>query len=177
MRDIPDFKQSTAATAAPSSQPQNPPLRNPNLNSFDALMDAMDAELRKQKAAHSSPAKAGSGSGRRKTSRPTRKTVDGMVIVDDSDPDAVSSDEDDESEGGMMGGEDDDENMAMEEIDAELAAALRRDPADRNADGDGLDYAMITNFLESFKSQSGLAGPVSNMFGRLDKDFVMPRDE
>ncbi|KAF8971494.1 SGT1 protein-domain-containing protein [Flammula alnicola] len=39
------------------------------------------------------------------------------------------------------------------------------------------DYNMIKNFLESYKSQAGLSGPVSNLAGRLQPDFKLPRDD
>lgn len=41
--------------------------------------------------------------------------------------------------------------------------------------GEGsLDYTLMKNFLESFKSQQGLPGPVSNLIGRLGGQ--LPRD-
>jgi hypothetical protein len=40
----------------------------------------------------------------------------------------------------------------------------------------GIDYNLIRNFLESFKSQAGLSGPVSNLAGRLQPDYKLPRD-
>ena len=46
----------------------------------------------------------------------------------------------------------------------------------RNLEG-GLDYNLIKNFLESFKSQGGLAGPVSSLAGRLQPGWGLPRDE
>jgi hypothetical protein len=67
----------------------------------------------------------------------------------------------------------DDEDFDYADLDAELVAALKRDESESAP----ADYTMIKNFLESFKSQNGLAGPVSNIFGRLDKDFSMPRDK
>jgi hypothetical protein len=128
-----------------------PSQRNPNLDNFEALMDAMDSELSKTKA----PSKASTQSAGPKLAR---KSVSGAVI-----------DEDNDSE--------DEEDMEADELaslDAELAAALNRD---QDEAGDGsMDYKMISNFLESFKAQAGLAGPVSNMFGRIDKDCKLPRD-
>ena len=112
-------------------------------------MTAMDTELQKTR----SPSVSASAT--RQTSKPTRKSAEGIVIEDDADTDE----------------DDDDDDMA--DLDAELAAALKRGEEEGISDG---DYGLIKNFLESFKSQNGLAGPVSNMFGRLDKDFQMPRD-
>jgi hypothetical protein len=61
-------------------------------------------------------------------------------------------------------------------MDAELKAALEHDEdaeVDVSADG-GLDYNLIKNFLESFKSQAGLSGPVSNLVGRLQPGWLYP---
>jgi hypothetical protein len=64
-------------------------------------------------------------------------------------------------------------------MDAELKAALEQDD---EADEEGLDvegnidYNLIKNFLESFKSQAGLSGPVSNLAGRLQPGWGLPRD-
>ncbi|GAA97997.1 uncharacterized protein L969DRAFT_46250 [Mixia osmundae IAM 14324] len=67
--------------------------------------------------------------------------------------------------------ESEDEMMAM---DRELAKHLKTEVKGK---GQGQEeYAMIQNFLESFKSQGGLSGPASNLLGRLDPTFVMPRD-
>jgi len=59
-------------------------------------------------------------------------------------------------------------------MEAELKDALERDDSD---DEQPADYNMIKNFLESFKSQEGLSGPFSNLAGRLQPDFKLPRDE
>ena len=67
-------------------------------------------------------------------------------------------------------------------MDAELKAALEHDD---DVDDDelelggeaGIDYNLIKNFLESFKSQAGLSGPVSNLAGRLQPGWGLPRDE
>ena len=66
-------------------------------------------------------------------------------------------------------------------MDAELKALLEHEGLnDSDEDGEGMDpgidYNLIKNFLESFKSQGGLSGPVSNLAGRLQPDFKLPRD-
>lgn len=67
-------------------------------------------------------------------------------------------------------------------MDAELRAALETerdgddDDGDEN-DGGRVDYNLIKNFLESFKSQGGLSGPVGNLAGRLQPEWQLPRDE
>lgn len=118
---------------------------NSRLDSFEALMAAMDTELSKaRQGAQVNPVAPGQN-----------ETTSAQMDVDDE---GIASDE---------------EEFDFADLDAELAAALKRDESD-SAPG---DYTMIKNFLESFKSQNGLAGPVSNVFGRLDKDFSMPRDQ
>ena len=64
-------------------------------------------------------------------------------------------------------------------MDAELKAALGHDDDDEvDLDADGnVDYNLIKNFLESFKSQDGLSGPVSNLAGRLQPGWGLPRDD
>jgi hypothetical protein len=64
-------------------------------------------------------------------------------------------------------------------MDAELKAALGHDDDDEvELDGEGnIDYNLIKNFLESFKSQAGLSGPVSNLAGRLQPGWGLPRDD
>jgi hypothetical protein len=93
--------------------------------------------------------------------KPVRRSAEGIEILDDEEEGA-----------GDDRGSDEADDMAA--LDAELAAALKGGAA--TGGGGGMDYQMISNFLESFKAQNGLAGPVSNVFSRLDKDFKMPRD-
>jgi hypothetical protein len=78
---------------------------------------------------------------------------------------------------------DDDEIDIEAAMDAELRAALSSGPLGDEGDSDaeegdvGADYNLIKNFLESFKSQAGLAGPVGNLAGRLQPGWTLPRDE
>ena len=87
-------------------------------------------------------------------------------------------------------GEGDDDDDIEAAMDAELRAALNlnrppsgdnpnsEDEGDEHGDEEPpMDYTMIRNFLESFKSQAGLAGPVSSLAGRLEPGWVLPRDE
>lgn len=67
-----------------------------------------------------------------------------------------------------------------EDIEAAMDAELRATLENADEDGDGedpMDYGLIKNFLESFKSQAGLSGPVSNLAGRLQPGWKLPRDE
>lgn len=67
------------------------------------------------------------------------------------------------------------------EMDAELKSVMERGAGDEDEDEDEeeepVDYNLIKNFLESFKSQGGLSGPVSNLAGRLQPGWQLPRDE
>lgn len=73
-------------------------------------------------------------------------------------------------------GEEEDIEAAM---DAELKAALEGGGIeDEDEDGEApADYNLIRNFLESFKGQAGLSGPVGNLAGRLQPGWTLPRDD
>lgn len=68
-----------------------------------------------------------------------------------------------------------------EEEDFDIEGAMEAELRDSMEDGfdteEPVDYNMIKNFLESYKSQAGLSGPVSNLAGRLQPGFNLPRDE
>ena len=123
--------------------------RDSALDSFESVMQAMDVELTRPRPSN------------RKQKNPTTSRDKGKgkateaTIPADGDIDAA--------------------------MDAELKALLEReghdDPDDDVEDMEpGIDYNLIKNFLESFKSQGGLSGPVSNLAGRLQPDFKLPRD-
>lgn len=123
MRSTPAELQQTATAS-----------RNPNLDSFEALMVAMDAELQKTRPPAPTPA-------------PAASTAPAPAP-------APATDED-----------------MDEDLDAELDGLLvRDDDADQPA-----DYTLIKNFLESYRSQEGAAGPVSSLAGRLD--VPLPRSK
>ncbi|KAF5374874.1 hypothetical protein D9758_000058 [Tetrapyrgos nigripes] len=122
---------------------------NPKLDSFEAVMKAMDAELKQSQNSKASqptvtPAKTDKGKGKAK------------AVV-----------EEDEGE---------DEELGIEAaLEAELKAALEK--GDEDEDGLGqtdIDYNLIKNFLQSFKSQDGLSGPVGNLLGRLQQEDWKP---
>jgi hypothetical protein len=124
---------------------------NPDLNSFEAVMKALDEVLsqKQQQTAKSSP-KAPQPTARKDAKGKKKATIeDEMAMEDDSDVDVETA------------------------MDAELEQLLDSDDL---VSDEPLDYNMIKNFLESFKSQGGLSGPVSNLAGRLAPDLKFPRD-
>lgn len=134
----------------PQSRPLVPgprPNVNSNLDSFEAVMQAMDAELARSHKQKSTTKSAKTDKGKGKAGAPS--------FEDEADIEAA--------------------------MDAELKYTLERGGSgDDNDDGDEeepMDYNLIKNFLESFKSQGGLSGPVSSMAGRLRPGWQLPRDE
>ncbi|KAJ7293224.1 SGT1 protein-domain-containing protein [Mycena rebaudengoi] len=145
----PSSKQpaSESSTQGRSPAPGPRPHVNPNLDSFEAVMRAMDEELARSQSNKSRPAP---------TPSETKKKDKGKGK-------APSVQE-----------EDYDIDSAMDE---ELKAALEQD-AEGEDDGEvPMDYNLIKNFLESFKSQGGLSGPVSTLAGRLQPGWQLPRDD
>ncbi|KAI0935983.1 hypothetical protein AcV5_004245 [Taiwanofungus camphoratus] len=133
----------TSPGRAPTPGPR--PNVNPSLDSFEAVMQAMDVELARSRA------------GRQSSVAPMMDKGKGTEAVDVS------------------------RSMDIEAaMDAELHAALAKDFHDDDDDNDigqGADYNLIKNFLESFKGQAGLSGPVSNLAGRLQPGWTLPRDD
>ena len=127
------------------------PNANPNLDSFEAVMQAMDAELSRlrQPTTGSEP----------QPSPPTKKDK-GKARAAPADVDA---------------------DMDIEaSMQAELEGLLEKEDAgdsDEEGEKSSMDYNLIKNFLESFKSQAGLPGPVGNLAGRLQPGWTLPRDE
>jgi hypothetical protein len=125
------------------------PNTNPNMDSFEAVMQAMDAELARTRK----PGKKQSS--KPQAPAPTPDKGKGKEII------PVENKEDVEAA-----------------MDAELRAVLENDEDDEGEEGEGqMDYNLIKNFLESFKNQGGLSGPVSNLAGRLQTGWTLPRDE
>jgi hypothetical protein len=142
----------TFRTPAPGPRPN----ANPNLDSFEAVMQAMDAELSRlrQPTAELKPKQPSPqplppmGKGKGKAAAAPR-----------------NADIETDIEGSM---------------DAELKALLEQGEMGDSDEEDGepsMDYNLIKNFLESFKSQAGLSGPVGNLAGRLEPGWTLPRDD
>jgi len=148
--------QTRPPASADAHQPRRPaagprPNVNPNLDSFEAVMQAMDAELARSRAGKQPP----STESKKDKAKGKAKAMD------------VDAEE----------GEEVDIEAAM---DAELKAALEREHDGDEEDGEvegEVDYNLIKNFLESFKGQAGLSGPVGNLAGRLQSGWTLPRDQ
>lgn len=150
----PSTSSQAANSQSSSSVPHfhlNAPQKNPKLDNFEALMDAMDGALEEAKAQRSSHPKA--------TSQPA--SAQKSSVIDDEDDDM-----DPELAAKLSG-----------DMDAELAELLKHDPDD---EGDRLQpsqYNLLKNLLASYDSQAGAAGPVSNMAGRLAPGMQIPQNE
>ncbi|KAJ7129973.1 SGT1 protein-domain-containing protein [Mycena crocata] len=145
-------KPATAAapeTLAPGRSPEPGPRPNvnPNLDSFEAVMLAMDEELARSRTSKSKPASAKAPA----PQKPDKGKGKAPSIVEEEEEDIDSA------------------------MDNELRAALE-DDGDEDEREEPMDYNLIKNFLESFKSQGGLSGPVSTLAGRLQPGWQLPRD-
>jgi hypothetical protein len=129
------------STANPSQTLGGSRTKNPNLDSFESVMKAMEVELAKHKKAQV---------GREASQARKRKDED----ISQSEYDA--------------------ERL----MDEELKISLRQESEEEDELGSAdVDYNLIKNFLESYKSQAGLSGPVGNLAGRLQPDWKPPRDD
>ena len=157
--------------AAARSTVEKDRVPNQSLNTFEKVMDAMDQELAKVRAEkhvrangigkRSSPAKP--------ANQRTPKDAKGKGKVRFDNPEPTQ-----------------DAEMDFADIEAAMEAEFRETILQDEADGEGEggdgdlepgDYGMIKNFLESFKAQQGLAGPVSALAGRLEPGWKLPRDD
>ncbi|TFK57504.1 SGT1-domain-containing protein [Heliocybe sulcata] len=135
-------KEARAGQKPASQAATGKPGANPDLDSFEAVMQAMDAELAAMKAQSAPGAKGKETLGKGKAKATEEADMD-----------------------------------IEEAMDAELRAALEGEDEEGEEGEASVDYNLIKNFLESFKSQAGAAGPVGNLAGRLQQGWAMPRDE
>jgi hypothetical protein len=175
--EIPKIAVTSRPTrSAPRSMDVDEPSRNPELDSFEAVMAAMERELERLKAEPKTPISE-------TTSKATesRADVKGKGKAKDTPASRLklSAFEDGDE------GEDEEILDLQRSMDAELRSSLKRDMEVVSSDEDGgdseeevpMDYNLIKNFLESFKSQQGLTGPVQGLAGRLQgSDWALPRD-
>ena len=123
-------------------------------------MQAMDEELARAKLAKSQ-AQSQTPKSSKQTQRHTKSSTAKGKMKATALPDAEEYEDSD-----------------LEAMHAELNQSLARD-ADGSDDEaeEMMDYGLMKNFLESFKSQAGLAGPVGSLVGRLEPNWTLPRDE
>ncbi|WAQ86531.1 hypothetical protein PtA15_7A257 [Puccinia triticina] len=133
---------------------------NVDLDTFDKLMNRMDEELRKKR-------------GKRMGEK------GGPIPADPLGPDLGGG-----SRSGMkdLSDDSDDSDVEMDDIDraihSELADLMNQSGVQLDGQShDQPNYSVISNFLESFKSQVGLPGPVGNMAGRIGFDFFPSKDK
>lgn len=151
-------KAPTRATASateskPAMSPPQDGEPNMDLDSFETVMAAMDAELAKSKIPKATPLPRPSKIDKSQPipKLPTEKDLDDM-----DEDDLLAMDR--ELRAALKGaGVDDDELDG--ELDPEEAQMLEGD--------DKVEYKMMRDFLESYRSQGGGSGVVGNLFGRL----------
>jgi hypothetical protein len=160
---LPQAPKSQSSAPATSSQPasgskpgaQGEGQVNMDLNSFDSVMAAMDAELARTRG----PKPTSQGNKVPYAQRP--KAPMGPLKSLPTEADLDDMDDDD-----------------LEAMDRELKAALKsagiEDDSEDEVEGveqldeDGQrEFRMMKDFLESYKSQGGDSGVIGNLFGRL----------
>lgn len=153
-----------------------------DLDSFDKVMAAMEAELARAKrpASNSAPQSATSKA-KKQTSPvpPPKKTSISTklpsasssgplpALPTEADLDAMSADDllamDRELRAALKGAgiedDDDDDDDLDPDVDPEEARGLQGE--------DKREYRMMRDLLESYRSQAGESGAVGNLFGRL----------
>ena len=144
---------------SPAEKPSNlPQIDEPNssssLNSFEATMKALDEVLSQRQQESAKPSSLNGQLPSVEASKADKKKGNQKATIEDEI--TMEEDSDSDVEGAMH---------------AELQRLLDSDHCD-----EPLDYNLIKSFLESFKSQGGLSGPVSNLAGRLAPDLKFPRD-
>ncbi|GAA6008559.1 hypothetical protein JCM11491_003348 [Sporobolomyces phaffii] len=149
--------------ANPTPTPRQP-SRNPNLADFDSLMEQMERELSTvKKSTPPTSSNPTTASRTASTSASKSKSTPAKPAVSSANKVTIETLSDSE-------GDDDDEDV--DRMDAELQEMLKE--MGGQGDGGTMDYNLVKNFLDSFQSQGGFAGPAGNLSGRLG--FNLPRD-
>lgn len=148
--------------ANPVTELPRPVLKNPNLTSFDALMEQMDSELAKitPNVSPAPPSVPPSSTAKPKAKSKPKLNPRAPASKITRDPDSSDSEIDSDTEG-------------MEAELAELFKSVSGEDAMKGENGT-MDYNIVKNFLESFQSQGGFGGPAGNMAGRLG--FPLPKN-
>ena len=151
----------------------DPADRDPELNSFESVMAAMEKELERLKAAP-----------RPSPESPSTATRPRADIKDKGKGKEIPASRAESGRFEEIGAVEDEDMVDLQRsMDAELRSSLKRDTEVLSSEEDDseeevpMDYGLIKNFLESFKSQQGLSGPVQGLAGRLQgSDWAFPRD-
>jgi hypothetical protein len=141
-------KTHSTSESVPSDPTPVSGMENTNLDSFEAVMRAMDEELVRLRSQKTPASSQNASIGDKGKGKARAQGVEEGANIEAA-------------------------------MDAELKTALELDEDDEvDLDAEGnVDYNLIKNFLESFKSQAGLSGPVSNLAGRLQPGWGLPRDD
>lgn len=150
--------------------------RNPDLDSFEKVMEAMEAELAKAKAQATTPTQHApkmpttKSKGKGKASQapstasanplPNLPTEEDLEAMDEDD--LIAMDRELRAALKSAGISDDDELDSDEDMDDEMRAGLEGLTDDAKG-----EFKMMKDFLESYKAQAGQSGVVGNLFGRL----------
>ncbi|KAJ9119510.1 hypothetical protein QFC22_003218 [Naganishia vaughanmartiniae] len=151
--------------------------RNPDLDSFERVMEAMEAELAKAKAQAAAPAQTApkesttklKGKGKASSKAPPAASANPLPNLP-TEEDLEAMDEDDliamdrELRAALKsaGISDDEASDDDEDMDDETRAGLHGLTDDAKG-----EFKMMKDFLESYKAQGGQSGVVGNLFGRL----------
>ncbi|ORY34285.1 SGT1 protein-domain-containing protein [Naematelia encephala] len=157
-------KRESATTKATEAQPTpEQGGKNMELDSFEKVMRAMDAELAKVKK-DQAPAPQPTTNDKAKSKSKSKVSFADPLPSLPTEQDLEDMTEDDlramdrELRAALKGAGVDDDDLDGE-LDVEEAQALQGD--------DRREYAMMRDFLESVRSQGGQSGVVGNLFGRL----------
>jgi len=167
------MRSETLRAEPPASTTNATPQRNPKLDSFERVMDAMEAELalkrqgRKPTASTKKPTTS--------TSKPDVEPAPSRLGALDSLPTEADLDDMDEDDLIAMdrelraalksaGAEDDEDDVDMEMMDDETRRAMGS-----LGESDKQEVEMMKDLLGSYKAQAGSSGVVGNLFGRLNE--------
>ncbi|KAJ9096360.1 hypothetical protein QFC21_005181 [Naganishia friedmannii] len=149
--------------------------RNPDLDSFEKVMEAMEAELAKSKAQAAAPTRSekpttkANTKGKASSRVPSAASANPLPhlpteedLEDMNEDDLIAMDRELRAALKSAGISDDEEFDSDEDMDDETRAGLQGLPDDAKG-----EFKMMKDFLESYKAQAGQSGVVGNLFGRL----------
>lgn len=143
--------------------------RNPDLDSFEKVMEAMEAELARAKSQSGStqPPKTSQPAAAPPPARSSATANPLPPLPTAADLDAMDEDDliamDRELRAALKNaGISDDEDFSDEDMDDETREGLQGLTEESRG-----EFKMMKDFLESYKAQGGQSGVVGNLFGRL----------